>query len=204
MSRPYAGYGVARIIDLRYPDEGLPRAGQLPAHPFADDPNVYRSIPMYDPAVVDVDPELLATGAPAEIYCASADHNGVRIANAVTAIASAPPGPVVVHCVAGKDRTGIVVAVALAVGGVSHQDIAEDYAASAMLLASRLAHALATEADPGRRETLPRWQATEPETMLTLLRHLDRRYGGAGPYLKSHGVDDAQLSALRERLTSAP
>lgn len=60
MSRPYAGYGVARIIDLRYPDEGLPRAGQLPAHPFADDPNVYRSIPMYDPAVVDVDPELLA------------------------------------------------------------------------------------------------------------------------------------------------
>lgn len=85
MSRPYAGYGVARIIDLRYPDEGLPRAGQLPAHPFADDPNVYRSIPMYDPAVVDVDPELLATGAPAEICCASADHNGVRVANAVTA-----------------------------------------------------------------------------------------------------------------------
>jgi len=40
--------------------------------------------------------------------------------------------------------------------------------------------------------------------MLTLLGHLDRRYGGAGPYLKSHGVDDAQLSALRERLTSAP
>ncbi len=96
MSRPYAGYGVARIIDLRYPDEGLPRDGQLLAHHFADDPNVYRSIP------------------------------------------------------------------------------------------------------------LPRWQATEPETMLTLLRHLDRRYGGAGPYLKSHGVDDAQLSALRERLTSAP
>jgi len=146
VSRPYAGYGVAGIIDLRYPDEGLPRAGQLPAHPFADDPNVYRSIPMYDPAVVDVDPELLATGAPAEIYCASADHNGVRIANAVTAIASAPPGPGVVHCVAGNDRTGIVVALAHAVAGVGNEAIA-DCAASAGHLASRFADELARESD---------------------------------------------------------
>jgi len=97
---------------------------------------------MYDPAVVDVDPELLATGAPAEIYCASADHNGVRIANAVTAIASAPPDPL--SCtVAGKDRTGIVVALAHAVAGVGNEAIA-DCAASAGHLASRFADELDT------------------------------------------------------------
>jgi len=39
-------------------------------------------------------------------------------------------GAVLVHCAAGKDRTGVVVALALVVAGVSAQAVVDDYAAS--------------------------------------------------------------------------
>ena len=50
---------------------------------------------------------------------------------AVAVIAEADNAPVVVHCVAGKDRTGVVAALTLAALGVAEQDIAEDYALTA-------------------------------------------------------------------------
>lgn len=194
--------GVSRIIDLRFPGEGLPDAAHAAPHPFAKE-QFYRRIPLFEPGVADLDPEVLANGTTGEIYCASADVNGARIASAVSEIASAPPGAVVVHCAEGKDRTGIVVALVLAVVGVGHEQIAEDYAASAGHLSSRFASELAAEPHPGRRDVLRRKQATDPATMLTLLGHLDSRYGDVAAYLRSHGVVDAQLSALRDRLISA-
>ncbi len=105
-----------------------------------------------------------------------------------------------VHCAEGKDRTGIVIALALAIAGVEHDQIAEDYAASAGYLAPRLSAALAAEVDPAARKRLQRGHATDPGTILTLLDHLESRYGGAASYLGIHGVQDAQLSALRTRL----
>jgi len=198
--------GASRIIDLRYSGEGQPDAPHAAPHPFAEQ-ELYRCIPLFEPGVLGIDPQLLArlqaTGTTGEIYCASVDHNGLRIAAAVSAIASAPPGPVVVHCAEGKDRTGIVIALALAVVGVDPQHIAEDYAASAGLLASRFADELATELNPHTRETLQRRHATDPETILMLLDHLESRYAGAASYLRIHGVDDAQLLALRARLVTA-
>lgn len=143
--------GVSRIIDLRYTGEGLPDSAKSVAHPFAEHGS-YHSIPMFDPAADGIDPGLLNDGTVTEVYCASVDHSGSRIASAIEAIASAPPGPVVVHCAAGKDRTGIVVGLALAVAGVGHDVIAVDYAVSAALLASRLGEALASEPDSGHRE----------------------------------------------------
>ncbi len=191
--------GVSRIVDLRYAGEGLPDAAHAAPHPFGGE-EAYRAIPMFDPRVRGLDPELLLNGSTGEIYCASVDVNAKRIVAAISAIAAAPPGAVLVHCVAGKDRTGIVVALVLAAIGVEHQAIAEDYAASAEHLASRFAYELASEPDSFRRKLLQRRHATDPETMLTLLQHLDQRYGGATSYCSLHDVNDDLLSALRTRL----
>ena len=46
----------------------------------------------------------------------------------VAAVADARPGGVLIHCYAGKDRTGMSVALLLSLAGVSDEDIADDYA----------------------------------------------------------------------------
>ncbi|THV26542.1 tyrosine-protein phosphatase [Glycomyces paridis] len=150
--------GVARIVDLRHRWE----AEAFPS-PFRGDP-VYRNVPMEgedtDLAAVD-DGRVLLDRFPAET------------AAAFGAVAKAPPGPVLVHCHAGRDRTGTLIALLLAVAGADAAAIADDYALT-----------------PG----------AERGAMIGLLDHLDRRYGGARAYLAGAGVSAAQLDAAVLRL----
>ncbi len=192
-------HGVSAIIDLRSPGEGSSAEASAVPHPFAED-STYHSIPMFVPRAENLDPELLANATTAELYCAIVDRYGQRIGAAVAAIALAPPGPVVVHCADGKDRTGIVVAVVLSTLGVSNADIAEDYAESERRLATRLARLLAAESDMGIRALIQRHWPTAADTMVRLLEHVDQEYGGAAAYLRTHGVDDNALCILRDRL----
>ncbi len=50
---------------------------------------------------------------------------------------------------------------------------------------------------------MQRGQATDATTMLTFLDHLESQYGGADSYLGTHGVEDAELAALRARLVTS-
>ena len=63
-------------------------------------------------------------------YRAFLDRFPERTARIVAAIAQAPPGGVLVHCVVGRDRTGLVTMLLLALVGVAPDDIAADYALS--------------------------------------------------------------------------
>ena len=82
-------------------------------------------------------------------------------------------GSVVVHCAAGKDRTGVLVALALSVAGVEPDEIAADYARTA---------------------------ECRPETILGTLEHIVERYGDVPEYLLRHGMAWDELDALRARL----
>jgi hypothetical protein len=84
-------------------------------------------------------------------------------------------GGVVVHCHAGRDRTGVVVALALRVGGVSDEAIVDDFALT---------------------------PDSPPLLMRNTLAHLDAVYGGAKPYLLGGGVAPTLLDALRMRLSA--
>jgi protein tyrosine/serine phosphatase len=108
---------------------------------------------------------------------------------------------VVVHCHAGKDRTGIVVALALALVGVPDEEIARDYALSRENLAGLAQEWLdGITQDPLEREALLRSADPAPEAMLELLGYLRERYGGAEAYLRSAGMTASDLLALRRRL----
>ncbi|MEV2271897.1 tyrosine-protein phosphatase [Nonomuraea africana] len=127
----------------------------------------------------------------AEIYLVILDDFAPHVASAVVAIAQAPPGGVVLHCHSGRDRTGIVTALALTLAGVPRALVAEDYALSAAHLG------LEEDADDMARA---HFEQTRPETMLATLDHLDSRYGGALPYLLDHGMREADVPALRGRV----
>lgn len=121
--------------------------------------------------------------------------------SAALGVIAASTGATIVHCAAGKDRTGTVVALALSVAGVSDEDIVDDYVASAerverivARLSDRPAYAEALRDQPITHQT-PR-----PETMRRLLTVLAERHGGARGWLREQGWTEAQIGALRARL----
>lgn len=184
--------GVSRILDLRAPAE----SAAAPT-PFATDP-LGLSVAVQDPLRTEEE-------SPASIITVCndmLDRRPDRFAEAVAAIAEAPPGAVVVHCHGGKDRTGVVVALALAVAGVPTDEIIADYALTKERLAGWLAEQLAAEPDESLQAELIEFGDTRAETLVAILDHLDRRYGGPEAYLRTGGLTPAQLDALRTRLTT--
>jgi protein-tyrosine phosphatase family protein len=112
-----------------------------------------------------------------DTYGPMLDHNKSRIAAAFIAVVEPPPGGVLVRCHAGRDRTGALRRARLTVAGVAAEAVAEEYALST---------------------------GAEAVAMLNTLAHTDRRYGGVEPYLRSVGVGQHQIDAVRSRLRSGP
>ena len=123
------------------------------------------------------------------------------IGKAVTSIANAPVGGVVIHCHAGKDRTGLITALALSIAGVEASVIAEDYAATDVFLAAHYAAELKAAKDDSTREYLQSFQNSSPEVMLETLAFIDGKFGGVQAYLLHSGVSQDSLERLRQRLT---
>ncbi len=123
-----------------------------------------------------------------------------RVGAVVQAVAAAPEGGVLIHCFAGKDRTGIVTALLLALAGVPRATIAADYVLSDSYLQPLYAELLAAVEDRSERERRAREYQSLPESILAVLDHLDARYGGVAAYLRGAGVSDDQMERIRRRL----
>jgi protein-tyrosine phosphatase len=112
-------------------------------------------------------------------------------------------GAAVVHCAAGKDRTGVVSALALAVAGVPHEEIVADYALTAEViddLVAKLAASPTYAEDMVRRDVAS--HTPRAETMRRVLELLDERHGGPQGWLTAHGFGPEEQAALRARLRS--
>jgi protein-tyrosine phosphatase len=185
------GYGVATIIDLRAPRELMTHPNPLRDHPG------FRNLPFLDDVALD---EVGKFDIAADSYLWQVESQAARIAGILREIAGAPAGGVVVHCAAGKDRTGIIAALLLTVAGADRDVIAEDYSLSSEWLASELNRALEAEPDRERRLRLNRMYESRPELILSLLAALDRRHGSVTGYLAGAGVAEDVLELLRHRL----
>jgi protein-tyrosine phosphatase len=110
-------------------------------------------------------------------------------------------GAALVHCAAGKDRTGVVVAIALAEVGVLRQAIIDDYALSAERIAEIFARLRAsnTYADDLADSDVDKHRPRDT-TMAELLDAIDRMHGGVPAWLRKHGWTDEDAAALRKHL----
>ncbi len=125
------------------------------------------------------------------------------IVGSLRAIARAD-GAVLVHCAAGKDRTGVVVALALDAAGVDRDIIIGDYLASRERIAAIIARLLSSATYRAELEGHdPRRLAPAPGTMERVLELVDDRFGGSAAWLSAQGLRDADIERLRRRLAPA-
>jgi protein-tyrosine phosphatase len=138
-----------------------------------------------------------------DFYVYSLESRAAEFAAAVAAVSEAADGGVLVHCQGGRDRTGIVVALLLALVGVPDDVIAADYAASEDALQPMYREWIDAADDRGERkhrERIVRERACRPELMLRVLARLRERYGSVETYLFGGGATEAQLARVRARL----
>jgi protein-tyrosine phosphatase len=112
-------------------------------------------------------------------------------------------GATVVHCAAGKDRTGVVCAFALESVGAERAAIVADYVATGerlLVLLARL-RSSPTYADD-LDGSLDESHRPRAETIERVLELVDQRHGGAPAWLERHGFGDEDQAALRERLVA--
>ncbi|MEO7261194.1 MAG: tyrosine-protein phosphatase [Jatrophihabitantaceae bacterium] len=121
------------------------------------------------------------------------------IVAALRAIAE-PAGATLVHCAAGKDRTGVVVALALTVAGVPREVIAADYAHTQSQIAAIVDHLARSDLygfEVGQPDRIPPASAA---VMVAVLEAIDTDLGGVLGWLARHGWTDAETERLRRKL----
>jgi protein tyrosine/serine phosphatase len=144
-------------------------------------------------------PELGAAGT----YLEYLEDRGDAVVEALRLIAHSP-GATIVHCAAGKDRTGTVVALALTEAGVIRDAIVADYQASAQRIDRIFARldASPTYTDDVRRRP-PEEHAPRPETMRRFLDLVDQRWGGVARWLRLSGWTEHDARTLRAKLLAS-
>ena len=190
-------HGVRSIIDLR-----LPRELEEYPNPFAEPGDhgiAYTNLSLIDPGRTSEQSEDFTTLA--ADYQRMLDRYAPQVAAIMTAIAEAPEGGVLIHCMAGKDRTGQVSALLLDLAGVDRETIGADYALTAECLRPRDEEYLENgPGDRAERERLLTLYSPLAEVMIETLAHLDERHGGTERYLLAAGVTPDTIARLRERL----
>jgi protein tyrosine/serine phosphatase len=192
-------YGVCRIVDLRFESE-------LAADPPRELPVevVHVSVlpdedshhwPEID-AISDAAPD--DSSGTRDVYLEFLERFRPRFAQAVEAVADAPEGTVVIHCLGGKDRTGLVTALLLRLTGVPISEIAADYALSAGRLTAWSEAWIAEAASDEERRRRVRISATPAEAMVAVLEELERNHGDVRSYVEIDAKPVAER--IRSRL----
>ncbi|PKW28177.1 tyrosine-protein phosphatase [Phycicoccus duodecadis] len=134
-------------------------------------------------------------------YLGYLDQRPDSVSAALRVVAQAR-GAAVVHCAAGKDRTGTVVAMALDVAGVPREAIVEDYALSAERIEAIIARIAGTDSHgPWLAKQAVADQTPRAETMEAILDAVADGWGGAPGWLRDQGWSEDEVEGLRARLT---
>jgi protein-tyrosine phosphatase len=149
---------------------------------------------------VDLEPSVQLDNAVASVYFSYLVDRPDSVLAALRTVAQAP-GVALVHCAAGKDRTGTIVALALSVADADRQAIIDDYAASSERVAEVVAR---LKSSPTYAENLEgrdlSSHLSHPETMISLLRHIDETFGSVSQMLIKMGWTEEDNEQLRAKL----
>lgn len=201
--RSLAAHGVARIVDLRWPEE----LDEDPPRDVDIDVVHVSLLGEFDPDFRDDIRDYMAADDPAGYWAISytriLEKFAPNFAVALAAIADAPDGAVVFHCTGGKDRTGLVAALVLRLAGAPVEEIAHDYALTFARRSGVADPWVEASPDDDERDRRSFMQHTPPEAMQRAIEQLEVDHGSVEGYLRYAGLDQPRIERLRERLRSA-
>jgi protein-tyrosine phosphatase len=191
----FAALGVRTVIDLRRPFE-IEKYGRVAERYGLD----YRNLVLehVDWEEVAHPEDVVHERWLADRYLNFAEDGRSGLLASLRVIADPERAPVIVHCMAGKDRTGTVCALTLALLGVSDQDIARDYGLTTSAMAPLTAYLREKnpEAVVGNEHMFDSPEAA----MLMFLDDLRALHGSVENYVRDIGLTDAEVAALRGHL----
>ncbi|MEV8638324.1 tyrosine-protein phosphatase [Streptosporangium sp. NPDC051023] len=191
----FTSLGVRTVIDLRHPEE-IERKGRVPHGPRYHNLSVEHRFWNVER---DYDPEVGMPRFFADRYHEVAEDGRVEIRDALEVIAEEDNAPVVVHCAAGKDRTGVLTALVLRLLGVSEEDVIADYALTALATPKAIAHRQRER--PGEPLPWPGFGQAPADAMRLFLTEL----GSVRDYcLEALKVEETLIKALRHHLLEEP
>ncbi|HCU49254.1 MAG TPA: protein tyrosine phosphatase [Micromonosporaceae bacterium] len=193
----FAALGIKRVIDLRRIGE-IATLGRIPEWTEVAWHHHHLEHELWDHTTYTE-----KIGVPrwlADRYRDLLESGAADIGRVITLLSNVDEGPTVVHCVAGKDRTGLISALTLSVLGVADEDIAHDYALTELSEPAYLQWLRTIDPDQAATTQPPFYTKTPADAMRLTLIELRERHGSVRGYLEHCGVTDSHLGKLEEGL----
>jgi protein-tyrosine phosphatase len=202
--------GIRVVFDLRNHSERVARPNRLPG-----DVEVLERVSPPTGGDALTPEQQIASGALPEpddehftsVYMSLFDRLAPELRIILERAADAPARPLLFHCAAGKDRTGIAAALLLGLLGVPEDVILDDYELTSTYFTPRRMDSLAavmTEHGVADERVRPLLEARRP-VMASALQQVRRRWGGLDGYARDHLEVEADLTErLRDALLVSP
>lgn len=216
-----AASDIGVIVDFRIPGERQAQPDRLPTtRPFKVVDLPINTGNMSAPAGTDI-PQNLPPEAMAEmaqkiaahlpsfddLYRQMLDEGSRDFAQTARLVSQANPvsdSAVLIHCTAGKDRTGVATALILSAVGVEHDAVVADYASSQKYLQGPWADGMLAQMKKFGIPLVPQLvnivTTTPPEAITSALNYVSDQFGSPAGYLRHGGLTEAELSALKATL----
>lgn len=191
--------GIRTQIDLRRSDE-IDNQGRGPLESLGVGYAWHPVIP--DGGSEKLDNLVGAVGISGERYLGYLSFDPSPWQGLFDVMANADQHPIVIHCTAGKDRTGITTALVLSILGVERRLIEADYALTNRDCDRQVSFIEEKFGLPDgvTREQMLHATGVPEDAISVFLDGLQQDWGGPLDYLRSIGVDDVQQKAIREAL----
>ena len=201
--------GIRHVFDLRseaeaaeFPDR-LPSGASYVRLPMTSD-DKFQARTIFQ-RVVEGEITSYGEAEMVEGYLRMLENFGPQFVQVAAPVAQGEPS--VIHCTAGKDRTGVAAMLLLDLAGVAAEHVVADYALSSLRRPSpqydyteaKSMTPMLEDYDLDPADFAPLWEA-RPAVMSATLESLHERWGGAAGYLAAAGMGDDDLAAARTSL----
>jgi protein tyrosine/serine phosphatase len=193
---------LRRILDLRHPDELAMRSG---SHALADRVialSVFSETQTQESLIAELN-GLYGNGPSPRRYLHYLDIGGERLTQGFQLFADEENYPILVHCTAGKDRTGVLLGMLMDVLGASDEDIAHEYGLSDASIDRLIAYLRSSgRALEGTDDEIRARLSTPPERMAGFIELMREKHGSSEAFFIRHGATPAQVQKVRDLLTA--